>query len=392
MDDDDIVLVDGVRTPHGAFLGNFKDIGAVELGVTAVEALLDRTDLTDDIDWTVMGNATSAGIGQVPGRQVAVEAGIPDDVPATTVNEASGSSLRALTLAVDRIRSGAADCVVAGGMESMSNAPYLVEDLREGSRLGDVEMVDSMIRDSLWDMLYDAHMGELTEDLVERFDIAREDQDEYALKSHQRAVQALEDGLFEDEIVPVTRDGEEVTEDEGPRPDTDMDQLGELRPHFREDGTVTAGNASDLSDGAAAVLVASRSFAEDNGLEPMAEVVDYQVAYRDPKWFPLAIEDAVEQLLEDHDLTVEDIDTFELNEAFAAHMVDFKDKLGIPYEKLNTRGGAIALGHPIGASGAILTTTVMHTMQDEDHELGVVGMCVGGGGGIAVLLRRPEAV
>lgn len=388
--DKEVVLVSGVRTPHGAFLGGFSDLSAVDLGEIVVRELVDRTGV-EEPDWVVMGNATSAGVGQVPARQVGVRAGLPDGVPATTVNEASGSSLRALCLAVDRIRAGEADAVFAGGMESMSNAPFLVEGVRKGHRFGNIEMVDSMIRDSLWDMMYDAHMGELTEDLVERFDISREAQDEYALRSHRRAVRAVREGLFEDEIVPVEVDGEEVVEDEGPRPDTSMEKLSKLRPFFREDGTVTAGNASDLSDGAGAVLVTSREFAEDRGLEPMAVVEDYSVAYRDSKWFPLAIEEAVETLLERNDLAVEDIDTFELNEAFAAHMVDFQEKLGIPDEALNVRGGAIALGHPIGASGAILTTTILHTLKDTGGDLGVVGMCVGGGGGIAVLLRNPEA-
>ncbi len=387
----EVVIIDGARTPHGAFLGNFKDIGAVELGQTALEGLMKRTHLEEDVEYVSIGNSTQAGIGQVPGRQAAYRAGIPEEVPATTVNEASGSSLRALTLVVDRIKAGRIECGVAGGLESMSNAPYLVEDMRQGKKFGNVEMVDSMIRDSLWDMNYQKHMGTLTEELVDEYDISREEQDYYALQSHERAVEAVEKGKFEEEIVAVEVDGKEIAEDQGPRPDTDMDKLSDLNPVFKEDGTVTAGNASDLSDGASAVALASKEFAEEKGIEPMAVVEDYQVSYKDPKWFPLAIEDAVEELMERNDLEVEDVDLFELNEAFAAHMVDFKEKLDIPYEKLNVRGGAIALGHPIGASGGILTTTLVYTMQDRDAKYGIVGMCVGGGGGIAVLLRKPEA-
>ncbi|MDY6789211.1 MAG: thiolase family protein [Candidatus Nanohaloarchaea archaeon] len=385
---EEIVILEGARTPHGAFLGNFKDLSAVDLGETALRGLLDRTDIKEEIDYVAMGNSTQAGIGQVPGRQVAYKAGIPEEVPATTVNEASGSSLRALTLVADRIGAGRIECGIAGGMESMSNTPHVVKGIRQGKKFGNVEMIDSMIRDSLWDMNYDKHMGALTEELVEKYDISREEQDRYALQSHERAVNAVKEGLFEEEIVPVKVRDEEIVEDEGPRPDTSMEKLSDLDPVFKENGTVTAGNASDLSDGASAVAVASREFAQENGLKTKAVIEDYQVSYRDPKWFPLAIEDAVKKLIDRNGLEISDVDLFELNEAFAAHMVDFKQKLGIPYDKLNVRGGAVALGHPIGASGGILTTTLVHTMEEKDAKYGIVGMCVGGGGGIAVLLRR----
>jgi acetyl-CoA C-acetyltransferase len=386
----DIVIVDGARTPHGSFLGGLADVSAVELGATAVEGLLDRTGVGGDaVDWVALGNAVQAGVGQVPARQAALRGGVPDDVPATTVNEASGSGLRAVALAADRVRAGRVRVAVAGGMESMSNAPYLVPDLRRGRRHGDASLVDAMIRDSLWDLGYDAHMGELTEDLAERFDVGRAAQDEYAAGSHRRAVEAVESGAFDDELVPVATGDGEVAEDEGPRPDTDADRLAALDPAFRDDGTITAGNASDLSDGAGCVLVADADAASDAGLDPMARLVDYAVAYRDPRWFGMAVGDAVERLLDANDLAVDDVGIFELNEAFAAQMVYVGDRLGIPRGKLNPLGGAVALGHPIGASGGILATTLLYAMRDADADRGVIGMSVGGGGGIAALLERP---
>ncbi len=387
--DTEIVIADAKRTPHGVLLGQFAELSGPDLGAAAVQGLLDSSDIDGEtVDHVIMGNSIAAGLGQVPARQAAYNGGLPEDTPATAVNEASGSGLRAITMAVDRIRSGRAHKIVAGGLESMSNAPFLLPEMRRGRRWGDATVVDSMVRDALWDMFYDAHMGELTEEFVDRFDISREEQDAYALRSQQRAAESVENGLFSDEIVPVTADDETYDTDEGPRPDTDMEQLSALDPVFKEEGTVTAGNASDLSDGAAATLVSTRSAAEDQGLDPMARIVDYAVAYKDPKWFPLAIEDAVQQLLDTNDLTVDDVDVFEINEAFACHMTHFQDEVGVPAEKLNVRGGAIALGHPIGASGGILTTTLAHTMQDENADYGVVGMCVGGGGGIAMLLER----
>jgi acetyl-CoA C-acetyltransferase len=384
-----VVVIDGCRTPHGALLGALSDQSAVELGAASVRGLLDRTAVDPEaVDWAGLGNAIQAGVGQAPARQVVTEAGLPHGVAATTINEASGSGLRALTLAVDRIEAGRASVAVAGGTESMSNAPYLSTETRKGRRYGDVRLRDAMIHDGLWDLGYDEHMGALTERLVDEADISREAQDEYALESHRRAVAAIEDGSFEDEIVPVETGAGPVEVDEGPRPDTDLDRLGSLPPAFDPDGTITAGNASDLSDGAGALLLASEDADAVDGAEPMAEVVDYAVAYRDPQWFGKSVADAVENLLDANDLTVDDVGFFELNEAFAAQMVYVGDRLEIPREKLNPLGGAIAYGHPIGASGGLLATTLVHAMVDEDVARGVVGMSVGGGGGIAVLLRR----
>jgi acetyl-CoA C-acetyltransferase len=384
-----VVLLAAARTPHGRLLGPLADVEAVTLGRVALGGLIERAPLAaGQVDWVGLGNAIQAGLGQVPARQVVVGSDLPNSTPATTVNEASGSGLRAVAMAADRIETGRVDAAVAGGMESMSNAPYLVPGMRKGRRHGDATLVDSMIHDALWDRQYDAHMGELTEELAQRFDISRDAQDAYALESHRRAVDAREKGAFDAELVEVPVDDDVVTDDDGPRPDTSLDRLAGLDPAFSPDGTITAGNASDLSDGAGCVLLASEQVAADAGAEPLARVVDYAVVYRDPKWFGMAAADAVQRLLRVNDLSVEDVDVFELNEAFAAQMVYVRDRLGIPADRLNPRGGAIALGHPIGASGGILTTTLAHTLADTDATRGVVGMSVGGGGGIAMLLER----
>ncbi|NHN63248.1 thiolase family protein [Haloarcula sp. JP-Z28] len=385
----DVVLVDGARTAHGELLGRLTDRSAIALGSAAVEGLLNRTSVDEDsVDWVGLGNAVQAGVGQVPARQVVVESPLPDDVAATTLNEASGSGLRAITTAADRIEAGRASVCLAGGMESMSNAPYLVPDMRGGRRHGNSELVDAMIWDSLWDKQYDAHMGTLTEELAAEHDISREAQDEYARRSNHRAGEAIQSGQFTEELVPVETVDGLVTEDEGPHPDTTVDKLAALPPAFADGGTITAGNASKLSDGAGAVVLADAETVEREGLGPMAHVEDYAVAYRDPSEFSIAVRDVVSKLLERNDLAVADVDHFELNEAFAAQMVYVADELDIPAEKHNPLGGAVALGHPIGASGGILTTTMLYAMERADHHRGIVGMSVGGGGAIAMSVVR----
>ncbi|WP_439027011.1 thiolase family protein [Haloarchaeobius sp. DT45] len=381
-----VVLVDGARTPHGDFLGALATVSAIDLGATAVHGLLDRTGIApDSLDWAVLGNSIQAGLGQVPGRQVALTAGVPAHVPVTTVNEASGSGLRALALGVDHIETGRGEMVVAGGFESMSNAPHTLSGLRTGTRMGDATLVDSMIRDALWDETEDAHMGALTERLVDRFDIARVAQDEYALESHRRAATAVDSGVFDAELVPVETSTGTVSHDHGPRADTSLAALADLRPAFG--GTITAGNASDLSDGAGVVLLASEDAAAGLG-DPLARIVDYAVAYREPEWFGMAVADAVEDLLTANGLSPADVAHFELNEAFAAQMLYVRERLGISSATLNPRGGAIALGHPIGASGGMLATSLAHALYDTGERYGVVGMSIGGGGGIAMLLER----
>jgi acetyl-CoA C-acetyltransferase len=389
----DVVLVDGARTPHGTLLGSLTDVSAVELGRTALDGLLDRTDLDPDrIDWACLGNAIQAGIGQVPARQVVVESGLPNEVAVTTVNEASGSGLRAIALAGDRIAAGEIEFAVAGGFESMTNAPWVLPGYRTGRRHGHVTAEDSMILDALWDVNLDVHMGEITERLVDRegdeYDLSRERQDRYALESHRRAADAVDDGIYDEEIVPVDVGAETVDRDEGPRPESTPSDLAGLSPAFSEEGTITPANASKLSDGAGAVLLADRVAAEDAGVEPMVSLVDYATAYREPDEFNEAVGDAIEVLLADSDLTVDAVDAFWVNEAFAAQSVYAMDRLGIPRERMNPRGGAIAYGHPIGASGGMLAASLAHQLRQKDLEYGVMGMSVGGGGAIMSLWRR----
>jgi acetyl-CoA C-acetyltransferase len=389
----EVVLIDGARTPHGTLLGSLADVGPVELGRVALDGLLDRIDVAPDrVDHAVLGNAIQAGIGQAPGRQVVVESRLPETTPATTINEASGSGLRAITLAADRIAAGRASFAVAGGFESMTNAPWVLPGMREGKRHGDVTLKDSMLLDALWDVTLDVHMGEITERLVDRFgdeyDLSRDAQDRYALESHRRAAAATADGRFDAEVVPVDTGAETVARDEGPRPESTMDDLARLAPAFRSDGTITPANASKLSDGAGVVLLADADAAADAGLDPMLRLVDDTVVYRAPDEFNEAVGDVIEKLLAANDLGIDDIDACWANEAFAAQSVYVMERLGIPREKLNPRGGAVAFGHPIGASGGMLATSLAYQLVEEDLEYGLVGMSVGGGGAIMSLWRR----
>ena len=389
----DVVMIEGARTPHGTLLGALADVDAVELGRVALDGLADRVDLDPArLDWVALGNAIQAGIGQVPGRQVVVESALPDATPATTVNEASGSGLRAIALAADRIEAGRAAFAVAGGFESMTNAPWVLPDHRKGTRHGDVTLKDSMILDSLWDVNLDVHMGEIAERLVDRaggeYDLSREAQDRYALGSHRRAAEAIDAGTFDDEVVPVDTPDGTVERDEGPRPDSTMDDLAALPPAFREDGTVTAANASKLADGAGAVLLADAGAASSAGLDPVCRLVDYHVTYRPPDEFNEAVGDAVGALLAANDLPVEAVDAYWINEAFAAQSVYLTERLGIPREAMNPDGGAVAFGHPIGATGGMLAASLVYQFRRESIEYGVVGMSVGGGGAIVSLWRR----
>ncbi|WP_380675876.1 thiolase family protein [Salinigranum sp. GCM10025319] len=389
----EVVLVDGARTPHGSLLGALSEVEPVELGRVALDGLLDRVDLDPDrIDHAVLGNAIQAGIGQVPGRQAVVESGLPETLPTTTVNEASGSGLRAITLAADRIAVGRASLAVAGGFESMSRAPWILPGLREGKRYGDVTLKDSMLLDALWDVNLDVHMGEITERLVDRagdaYDLSREAQDAYALESHRRAAEAIEAGRFDAETVAVETPDGVVDRDEGPRPESTAEDLARLSPAFRGEGTITPANASKLSDGAGVVLLADADVADDAGLDPMARLVDYDTVYRAPDEFNEAVGDVVEHLLASNGLAVEEVDAYWVNEAFAAQSVYVMERLGIPRDRLNPLGGAIAFGHPIGASGGMLTTSLAYQFVAEDLDYGLVGMSVGGGGAIMSLWER----
>ena len=391
----DVVVVDGARTPHGTLLGSLANVEATELGRAAIDGLLERVEVDPEmVGWVSLGNAIQAGIGQVPGRQAVIESNLSNETQVTTVNEASGSGLRAIALGADRIQAGRTDFVVAGGFESMTNAPWILPEYRKGRRHGDATLKDSMILDSLWDVNLDVHMGEITERLVDRaggeYDLSREAQDRYALESHRRAAETIDGGGFDPEIVPVeTRDGT-VERDEGPRPESTMEDLAALGPAFRSEGTITPANASKLADGAGVVLLAAPEAAADAGLDPMAELADYTLVYREPDEFNEAVGDAIEELLARNDLAVEDVGRFEVNEAFAAQSVYAMERLEIPREKFNPAGGAVAFGHPIGGSGGMLATSLAYGMEEDGLDYGVVGMSVGGGGAIMALFELAD--
>ncbi|MCW2963185.1 MAG: acetyl-CoA C-acetyltransferase [Actinomycetia bacterium] len=391
---EDAVIVSAVRTPVGSFGGQFKDIPATELGAQAINAARLRAQVAaDEIDEVVFGCVLQAGLGQNPARQAAMLAGIPKEVPSTTVNMVCGSGLKAVTLASQMIRVGDAEIVVAGGMENMSRAPYLSPATRFGARMGDSTLVDSMIRDGLWDVFGDIHMGITAENVAEQFGISRDEQDEFAATSQQKAGRALDDGVFDDEIVPIEVPSSEgpvlVTTDEHPRPATTVEKLGRLRPAFRRDGgTVTAGNASGLNDGAAALVLMSARKAGELGLEPLALVEGHASVGVEPSIMGIGPVPAVRKALERAGLQLADVDLFELNEAFAAQAVAVQNELGVDPGRVNPNGGAIALGHPIGASGGRILVTLLHELKRAHATRGVAALCVGGGEGQAIVVRN----
>ena len=390
---EEIVIVGAARTPIGAFLGTLAPVPAPRLGAIAISAALDRARVRPElVDEVYMGNVIQAGVGQAPARQASIFAGIPNTVPCTTINKVCGSGLKSVMLATSQIRAGEGNLIVAGGMESMSNAPYLLERARTGYKFGDATLVDAMIKDGLWDAYQHQHMGMGGELVAECCDVSRELQDDVALRSYSRALEAQRRGLFDDEIVPVEIPQPKgaplvVTKDESPR-ETSKEALAKLKPAFKEGGTVTAGNASKLNDGAAAVVVASASRASELKLRPMARVVAQAQAAREPEFFLLAPAEAMRRVLDKAGWTVADVDSFEVNEAFAG-IEAVRKELGIPEEKFNPRGGAIALGHPIGASGARLLVTLLHTLRQTGGRRGVVSLCLGGGEAVALAVEVP---
>ncbi|HEX4679799.1 MAG TPA: acetyl-CoA C-acetyltransferase [Gaiellaceae bacterium] len=391
---EDAVIVSAVRTPVGSFGGQFKDIPATELGAQAINAARLRAQVAaDEIDEVVLGCVLQAGLGQNPARQAAMLAGIPKETPSTTVNMVCGSGLKAVTLASQMIRAGDAEIVVAGGMENMSRAPYLSPATRFGARMGDTALVDSMIRDGLWDVFGDIHMGITAENVAEQFGISRDEQDAFAAASQQKAGRAVEDGVFDAEIVPIEVPSSEgpvvVTTDEHPRPATTVEKLGRLRPAFRrEGGTVTAGNSSGLNDGAAALMLMSARKAGELGLEPLALVEGHASVGVEPSIMGIGPVPAVRKALERAGLQLADVDLFELNEAFAAQAVAVLNELGVDPGRVNPNGGAIALGHPIGASGGRILVTLLHELKRAHATRGVAALCVGGGEGQAIIVRN----
>ncbi len=394
------VIVAAARLPTGRFLGALSALTAPELGAAAIRGTLERSGVEpDQIEDVIMGNVVQAGVGQAPARQAAIRGGVPETVPALTINKVCGSGLKAVMLAAQAIRAGDATVVVAGGMESMSNAPYLLRGYREGVKLGDREIVDGLIRDGLWCSFGDCHMGGHAEYTAWKAGIDRRAQDEFALRSHRLAVEAADRGDFDAELVPVElpagRETPVVDRDEPPRRDTSLEALARLRPAFGSDApsevtepSVTAGNAPGLNDGAAATLVTSRGFAEAHGLDILAGVASYSVAATAPRDLFFAPVHAVRRLMEKEGTSIGDYGLVEMNEAFAVQTLADARELEIDLERLNVRGGAIALGHPIGASGARILTTLLYAMRDRDVERGLATLCLGGGNAVALSVER----
>ncbi len=386
-------LLSGVRTPIGKFLGGLSELTAPELGGLVLCEALRRANLnTGRVDEVIMGEVLQAGVGQNPARQAALRAGLPETIPAVTINKVCGSGLKAVMLAAQAIRAGDADVVLAGGMESMSRAPHLLMGARTGWKYGDQKVVDSMIRDGLWCAFEDWHMGEAAEHIADKCSVGRADQDRFAGQSHQRAAAAWEKGLFNAEAMPVIvgtgAKAKSVTRDEGIRPETTAEGLAKLKASFKDSGTVTAGNASTLSDGAAALVVASDKAVASLGAKPLARIVAYATSGVAPRDIFIAPVSAARQVLVKAGLALKDIDLFELNEAFAAQMLACGKGLGLDESRVNVHGGAIALGHPIGASGARVLVTLLYAMEQRGARRGLASLCLGGGNAVAMVVEQ----
>ncbi|MCH7748386.1 MAG: acetyl-CoA C-acetyltransferase [Acidobacteria bacterium] len=389
------VIVSAVRLPTGKFLGSLKSLPATELGAKVVREAVRRAGIEPGlVDECIMGNVVSAGAGQAPARQAALRGGLGDHVAALTINKVCGSGLKAVMLASQGIATGDIDIAVAGGMESMSNCPYMLTRAREGFRMGNAEVVDAMVHDGLWCSLEHWHMGRAGEAVAERYAVSREDQDTFAAASHHKAAQAIRECWFKDEILPVDipqRKGDptRLEYDESVRPDTSAEALGRLRPAFKkEGGSVTAGNAPGVNDGAAAVVVMAAEKAEELGVAPMARIVGQAVSGLSPKWMLMTPVQAVQKLMAKVGWALDDVDLFELNEAFSAQAVAVIRELGLDPDKVNVHGGAVALGHPIGASGARILTTLLYAMRRRNATRGVATLCLGGGNGVALAIER----
>ncbi|MFA9407715.1 MAG: acetyl-CoA C-acetyltransferase [Candidatus Dadabacteria bacterium] len=392
-----IVICEPLRTAIGSFGGTLKDTSTAKLGSTVVKEILARTGINPkEIDDCIMGNILSAGQGMNISRQVALESGLPVETPAITINRACGSGVQSVVFAAQAIKAGDAEAIIAGGVENMNLAPYYLTKARYGYRMGvpKDEIVDGMVYDALWDIFNDYHMGVTAENLAEKYDISREEQDEFAFNSQSKCKAAMDSGRFKDEIVPVLipqRKSDPVAFeiDEHPRGDTTIETLSKLKPAFKKDGTVTAGNASGINDGASAVLVTSEEKAKEIGIKPFASIVSYAVAGVDPSIMGIGPVPAIQKALDKAGLSLQDIDLFELNEAFAAQSLAVLRDLPIPQDKLNVNGGAIALGHPVGASGTRILVTLLHEMKKrKDVRLGLASLCIGGGMGIAIIVEK----
>jgi acetyl-CoA C-acetyltransferase len=392
----DAVIIAAVRTAIGKFQGSLSPFSAVELGACVVREVVRRAGIEhQQVDEAILGNVVSAGLGQNPARQAALKGGLDARVAAMTINKVCGSGLKAVALAAQGIQTGNSEMVVAGGMESMTNCPYLLPQLRKGYRLGHGKVLDAMIQDGLWDAYEDFHMGMTAELVAEKYHISRERQDAYALESHRRAIDATKSGRFQEEIVPIAipqKKGEplQFSVDESPREDTTLEALARLKPVFKPDGTVTAGNAPGTNDGAAALLVTSFETAQRMGRKPLARVVVQAVSGIEPRWVMMAPVDAVRSLLEKVGWKLAEVDLVELNEAFAVQALAVTQELGLDPARTNVNGGAVALGHPIGASGARILVTLLYEMARRKAKRGIAALCLGGGNAVALAVERGD--
>jgi acetyl-CoA C-acetyltransferase len=392
---EDVVIISACRTAVGKFQGSLSDLSAPQLGAAVVREVVKRANLDPaQVDECIMGNVVSAGLGQNPARQAAIYGGLPPTVGAMTVNKVCGSGLKAVALAAQAIQTENSSIVVAGGMESMTNAPYLLPQARKGYRLGNAQIVDSMVHDGLWDIYNDYHMGITGENVAEKYGITREDQDEFAVNSHRKAIAAINECRFKSQIVPVELPAKKgaapvfFDKDESPREDTTIEVLRSLKPAFKKDGTVTAGNAPGVNDGAAAVAVTSVRRAKELGASPMVRIVAQATSGVEPKWVMMAPVGAVQQIWEKTGWKKDDVDLYELNEAFSVQALGVMRELGLDPNKTNVNGGAVAIGHPIGASGARVLVTLIYEMIRRDVHRGIAALCLGGGNAVAMAVER----
>ena len=393
---DEVVIISGCRTPVGKFQGSLSDLSAPQLGAIVVREAVKRANLDPkQVDECIMGNVVSAGLGQNPARQAAIFGGLAPEVGAMTINKVCGSGLKAVALAAQAVETGNSSVVVAGGMESMTNAPYLLPQARKGYRLGNSTIVDSMVHDGLWDVYNDYHMGITGENVADKYGITREEQDEFAVNSHRKAVAAIKECRFKSQIVPVelpaTKKGAAPVifdKDESPREDTTIEVLRSLKPAFKKDGTVTAGNAPGVNDGAAAVVVTSARRAKDLGAQPMVRIVAQATSGVEPKWVMMAPVEAVRKIWEKTGWQKDEVDLYELNEAFSVQALGVIRELALDPNRVNVNGGAVAIGHPIGASGARVLVTLVYEMIRRDLHRGIAALCLGGGNAVAMGVER----
>jgi acetyl-CoA C-acetyltransferase len=393
---DDVVIISGCRTPVGKFQGSLSDFSAPQLGAIVVRETVKRANLDPkQVDECIMGNVVSAGLGQNPARQAAIFGGLAPETGAMTINKVCGSGLKAVALAAQAVQTGNSSIVVAGGMESMTNAPYLLPQARKGYRLGNATIVDSMVHDGLWDVYNDYHMGITGENVAEKYGISREEQDEFAVSSHRKAVAAIKECRFKAQIVPVELPAKRkgavpiiFDKDESPREDTTIEVLRALKPAFKKDGTVTAGNAPGVNDGAAAVVVTSAQKANELGAKPMVRIVAQATSGVEPKWVMMAPVGAVRKIWQKTGWKTDEVDLYELNEAFSVQALGVIRELGLDMNKVNVNGGAVAIGHPIGASGARVLVTLIYEMIRRDVHRGIAALCLGGGNAVAMAVER----